>query len=478
MAETTTARRRTASAAAIRAWEDDPLSEGAAPIERPVPQFPKGKLRVSIDAPQPAPALYQPGTAEFRYWTAADALTRGVQFWSGILPKNTSWQRGPELPVELDAGDTLNAYYNRDALVFFHANVKGQTVYSGESPDVVTHELGHGVLDAVRPQLWDVLSGETAAFHESFGDMSALLVALQLPSVQTAVLGETDGVLNRSSRVSRLGEQMGWAIRQRQPCAADADCLRNAVNCFYYAKPEKLPILGPAVILTSEPHSFSRVFTGAFFTALAGMVTTISPSPDGAVLQEASTDAARLLIAAVQAAPVVPSYMSQVAAHMLAADRQLFGGKYSSALQKGFVGKGILSPSSVSPGSAAAFDVAAAAVAAGPATPSSRRTDGAGPELPLVTLTGHDFGLGDRPVLCRAATEPARLAVMSTAEDGSPEAATSPEDSARGFLRELIARNRITIPGRGDGDRLHTHEVVEDGDALRVVRRLVDETTG
>jgi hypothetical protein len=67
---------------------------------------------------------------------------------------------------------------------------------------------------------------------------------------------------------------------------------------------------------------------------------------------------------------------------------------------------------------------------------------------------------------------------MSTAEDGSPEAATSPEDSARGFLRELIARNRITIPGRGDGDRLHTHEVVEDGDALRVVRRLVDETTG
>src|SRR5947209_4453523 len=378
MARTTSAttRPRAAKAGAkpqatsIRVWEDDPLAEGGAPIERPIPKFPRGKLKVSIDGPQPPPDLYDPGTPEFRYWAAADALIRGVEFWSTILPKGTSWQRGTQLPVVLDAGDNLNAYYNRQNLVFFHADIRGKTVYSGESPDVLTHEMGHAVLDAVRPQLWNALSGEVAAFHESFGDMSAILVALQLPSIQTDVLAVTGGVLNRASRLSRLAEQLGWAIRQRQPCSAEPDCLRSAVNCFVYQPPEKLPILGPAVMLSSEPHSYSRVFTGAFFVMLAGMALTISRSPDGKVLEQASRDAARLLIAAVQAAPVVPAYMSQVAAHILAADKQLFQEKYATAIRDAFVRKGVLAATSVTGGGAAALDVAAAAIARPP-----RRSD-------------------------------------------------------------------------------------------------------
>ena len=466
MAETTRATSRP-KATTIRAWEDDPLAEGAAPVERPIPKFPKGKLTVSITGPQPPPGLYDPATPEFRYWTAADALIRGVAFWSTILPKGTSWQRGTELPAVLDAGDKLNAYYNRQNLVFFHADIRGKTVYSGESPDVLTHEMGHGILDAVRPQLWDTLSGEVAAFHESFGDMSAMLVALQMPSIQIDVLAATGGVLNRASRLSRLAEQLGWAIRQRQPCSAEVDCLRNAVNCFVYQPPEKLPILGPAVILSSEPHSYSRVFTGAFLVMLAGMVLIISRSPDGKVLEQASRDAARLLISAVQAAPVVPAYMAQVAAHILAADKELFDEKYASAIQNAFVGKGVLTATSVTGGGAAALDVAAAAIARPP-----RRTEAT---LPQVTLAGHDFGLGDRPVLCQAAAESPRLAVTASADDGGPARAASPEDTARGFLRELIFRNRISLPGRDPADRTHSHEVVEEGGALRVVRRLVDE---
>ena len=34
-----------------------------------------------------------------------------------------------------------------------HANVAGTMVFTGESPDVVCHEMGHAVLDAIRPQL-------------------------------------------------------------------------------------------------------------------------------------------------------------------------------------------------------------------------------------------------------------------------------------------------------------------------------------
>src|SRR5438876_9146901 len=193
---------------------------------------------------------------------------------------------GSELSaVALDFGIDLNAFYDRQGLKFFHGSAAGRTVFSGESPDVVCHELGHAVLDSLKPQLFDAASIEVAAFHESFGDMSALLSALQLPSVREGVLAETGGVLHRASRLSRLAEQLGWAIRQSVPSAVEADCLRNAVNTFFYRDPDTLPTTAPATSLSSEPHSFSRVFTGAFFEGLAGMLATTDSRDEAALLQ-------------------------------------------------------------------------------------------------------------------------------------------------------------------------------------------------
>ncbi len=79
----------------------------------------------------------------------------------------------------LDEGEDLNAYYDRRALNFFHGFAGGGTVYSGESPDVVCHEQGHAILDAIKPELFNAGSNEVAAFHEAFGDMSAILAALK-----------------------------------------------------------------------------------------------------------------------------------------------------------------------------------------------------------------------------------------------------------------------------------------------------------
>src|SRR5262249_11126366 len=142
-----------------------------------------------------------------------EALRRGADFWGALLP-GTSWEVGSILPVDLDFGIDLNAFYDRQGLKFFHGSAAGRTVFSGESPDVVCHELGHAVLDSLKPQLFEAASMEVAAFHESFGDMSAILSALQLPSLREGVLAETGGVLHRASRLSRLAEQLGWAIRQ------------------------------------------------------------------------------------------------------------------------------------------------------------------------------------------------------------------------------------------------------------------------
>ncbi|MGI8685865.1 MAG: hypothetical protein ACR2MO_12410 [Acidimicrobiales bacterium] len=453
----------------MRVWEDDP---GAGqPVERPVPKLPTGNMQFAIDAPAPPPALYERHTPEFRYWATVDALKRGVSFWSALLPKGTTWQRGPTLDVRVDAGDKLNALYNRASLAFFHATVEGKAIYTAESPDVVCHEMGHAVLDAIRPQLWDAMSHEVAAFHESFGDMSAILSALQVRTLREQVFEETGG-LYRNSRLSRVAEQLGWAVGRRQPCAVDADALRNAVNCFFYRPAAQLPPVAPSCALSSAAHSYSRVFTGAFFESFAGMVITQGRPTTPDFLKQAGLDWAKLLVAAVLAAPIEPSYMAQVAIHMLQADKELFNGKYAPALENGFLRKGILTASSAAAASRATPPRGRAAAVARAAAASSA-------ELPALTLDGAEFGLGDRPVVVRAAAETPRLAAAASALDGSPVTPQSSAGAARAFLSEVVLRDHLFRPDRHGSDdapdeRLRTHVLVEDGDALVVERRLFE----
>ena len=303
---TNVATRARAGAAAqqVSVWEDDP--EPGVRVTRPLPDPAKRPLAYSFPGRAPTPGG-APGTAGFRYWTAAEALRRGADFWAPRLPSG-NWQPGPRLTVLLDKGVDLNAYYDRRALNFFHGPSPSGTVYSGESPDIVCHEMGHAILDAIKPQLWGAASHEAAAFHESFGDMSAILSALQLQSLRIEILQDTSGHLYQSSRLSRLAEQLGTAIRAQQPDAVNPDCLRNAVNSFTYQDPIQLPQMAPAAQLSSEPHSFSRVFTGAFFEALAGMLIAKAANPSYPTEQEllaVNQEMGDILVAGARQAPVV-----------------------------------------------------------------------------------------------------------------------------------------------------------------------------
>ncbi len=93
----------------INAWEDDP-GAGAQPsggqvIQRPVPVLRDQPLPIRIVHPAPAPEAkpHPPGTAEFRYWTGAESLRRGADFWGALRP-GLSWEVGRILPVDLDFG--------------------------------------------------------------------------------------------------------------------------------------------------------------------------------------------------------------------------------------------------------------------------------------------------------------------------------------------------------------------------------------
>ena len=465
----------------MRAWEDDPgpPDSGLTPVAAPIPALGSGPLPVSIAGPVVAPAAYQPGTAEFRYWAAAEALRRGADLWSSASPA-LIWYPTVGLTLEstLDHGEDLNAYYDRRGLWFFHGRAGNGVVYSGESPDIVCHELGHAVLDGFRPHLFNANYIEVASFHESFGDMSAMLSALQLKSVRDEVIAETSGHLYQSSRLSRLAEQLGWAIRLVAPDAVEGDCLRNAVNAFFYKKPESLPPSGPASTLCSEPHSFSRVFTAAFLESLGGMFQAQSTQDEKALLQ-VSRDAALLLVTAVKTSPVVPSYYSQVAAHMVEVDATQFGGKYGGALSSAFVKHGILSIDS-----AHALAVANSSPAVPPAATSEAAGSGGEPPLHFVALAGQRYGL-DRELLVPAVAETKRFGVAGAAPDVGSVDSPAHDRAAESFVEDLFRRGNVDVRPAGRAAAMTmragparpsklTHEVRVENDNLVLMRNFFD----
>ncbi len=459
----------------ILAWEDDPEG-GAQPRTVLAPDLAAGPLLFRMP-PGPAADQYQAGTPRFRYWATAEALGRAANYWAPKMPVER-WQAdvGSRLLIALDEGEDLNAFYDREALRFFHGPGLNKIVFSAESPDVVCHELGHAILDSVQPQLWDVMSHEAAAFHESFGDMSAILSALQIPSLRTAVLAETGGRLARNSRLSRLAEQLGAAIRVSHPELVDSDSLRNAANSFIYQDPVTLPSLAPASQLSSEPHMFSRVFTGAFLTALAGMLTqrAVDPAaPSEGELLELSIDMGKILIGGIRSAAVVPNFFAQVAAGMIEASGQFGRPSDADALRQSFISRGILSFDTV-----AVVDGLHAATGGFYAAVASSASP-----LDKIAIDARHYGLAASALVLHSASQPRRYSVASFGPDRRTAVATSSETAARAFADELFRRGKVDLgqyrsvtaaarvarPGA-----FHTHKIVREGDTLTLVRRLCD----
>jgi hypothetical protein len=257
------------------------------------------------------------GSAAFRHWQLAEALDRGARMWRALAPGFRCWQGGrEELPAVPDGGEELNAWYDRASLVFCHVHdpALGGAVYASESVDVACHEEAHAVLDALRPDLWDAASFEAAAFHEAFGDIGSLLVALEDRGVRAEAARESRGDPRASNLVSRLAEQLGRAARDLYgPDAASPGCLRDAANTFVYCAPLELPGSGPDSELTREPHSFSRVFSGAFYEAVARAARELKGVADGAALGHAARVLGGALARAASKAPVTSRFYAAVA---------------------------------------------------------------------------------------------------------------------------------------------------------------------
>ncbi len=341
----------TQSSNRVNVFTNDPNAEGLG-LEQVTP--PTSKSPFAIPGWTGMGGLFNPGTPEFEAGELFVVLSHTYAAWSDFFGGDFGWQPGFErLPIVPRAGQDFNAYYDRTALKFFYNTDKvvNQVVYTSESSDIVAHECGHAVLDAHHPEYWDSLLGETGAFHEAFGDMSALLVTLNDPVVRAAILSENGGDLAKSNAVSRLAEQLARGLYDSgyADAVVSAGALRDAVNQFKYRVPDTLPGRAPASKLSSESHSFSRIFSGAFYDLLVAIYEQLrgentSMLPDAA-LDQARTDAGHLLAQGLVLAPKGDAPFKTIASSIITAEEQSFDGKYFDVLKNTFTARRILKAS-------------------------------------------------------------------------------------------------------------------------------------
>jgi hypothetical protein len=279
-----------------------------------------------------------------------NALSYMLASYRLISPKKISkWSYTSNLNISSRAGVDINAYYDRGSLRFFYFNdpVRKKTVYACDSTPVVAHEFGHAFLDILRPDFWNTTSQEVWAFHEAFGDMVALINSLQYDSVIKSALEETGGNLMLSNVLTRVGAEMGAGLYNvsKNKTGINPRAIRDISVNFDYVAPETISSSGPDNVLTSESHSFSRVFSGAFYEVVVKIADYhIKANVPPVDAMKISRDvASRYLLKAVTTVPVATRLFDAMARQMLQADLAE-GGKYKDVLRGIFTRRNILIP--------------------------------------------------------------------------------------------------------------------------------------
>lgn len=255
------------------------------------------------------------------------------------------WSATQELQIIPQAGKDLNAYYDRSGLKFFYYPIKGKTMFTADSSDVVSHELGHALLDAMRPDFWSVQSLEIWSFHEAFSDICSIISAMQYDSLLSKVLSQTNNDISASNSLSRLAEEFGIAVYglggSRNGCLPN--CLRDpAIQKFKYVNPSKLPADAPDNKLCAECHSFGRVFSSAWYQILVEIYKKelLNNTPMVA-LKNARDISFGTLLQSIPASPRVVDYFSAIAKSMISVAKIKYP-QYSNLIQNVFTEWGIL----------------------------------------------------------------------------------------------------------------------------------------
>lgn len=311
--------------------------------------------------------FYEPTSPKFDQVNSFVCSYKTLDMHQGYLGEKVDWAfGGDQLEVKAHAGEGANAYYARwqESINFFYFKSEGldKTVQTSQSVDVVSHETGHAVLDGMKPRFLGSWGGETMAFHEAFADSTAMLYTLNNEANLPRIIEETGGDLSNSNRLSWLGEEFGKAIHLMNQDTSDDNrtYLRNSRNEFKWVPMNELPEHGDREELTSEAHSFSRVFSGAFYDCIHSLYDKFTEElpplasqqgesvPDRVGALKAARDTmGPILLKGVELAPSSGITFRQAAIGMLKADLMINEGKNKDLLAKVFIDRNIIKPEEV-----------------------------------------------------------------------------------------------------------------------------------
>ena len=445
---------------------NDPRASAYAKPREQTPRRNRPAGRATFDAgPLPDAKAYPPGSDDALAWQSREAALAAVEMFEELHGPLTKWARSSRartLDLNRDAGEDINAYYDGESVSFFHYPVGAATVWSGASAEVVAHEVGHALLDTIRPELWDSNYPEVAAFHEAFGDCIGMLTSLADADMRKDMVK----LIGRRNFVETFGEEISWAVRKVRGAQHNASKPRQGRNTFQWALPATLPEDGPPGVLINEPHSFGQVFSGCFYDVIA--LTFANGAKNEAALWQAASAAAKALFAAAKAAPHTPRFFQAVGRAMALYDTTTAGAQRAVVTQAfakhgiGLGSSGVAVPRATIAG-ARLRRAAAGAPALMPATSADLRNRlGAAPGAPLhvrsvelgdrrlveashhrhVDLTGlatylkNVSALGSEPVL----VAPVRGAMAILSHIPDPNATC---DEVRAFVQGLVARAEI-----------------------------------
>jgi hypothetical protein len=372
---------------------------------------------------------------------AFSAAEKTVETFEKALGDNVKWAfGGKQLGVKADAGTDFNAYYSRQSgdLNFFHDTdpKTKQVLFSADSGEVVSHETGHAILDAMRPGYLSSWSPDPAAFHESFGDVMGMLMTLQDDASVKQLAQQTGGDLSKPNLLAATGEQLGIGINDSVgKNVTGGDYVRNAINDFTWQDPSTLPDRGDATHLGSEAHSFSRLWTGAFYDVLTEMTNQHMKAGMSAeqALKATGNEALNLYANLFKTAPKGDFTYRDMAKALMAADTQYGKGDIAPIIKEKFTDRKILQAGDQPQAAKVRFDSVA---------PGADQTGGI--RNVRVSLEGPQFGQFSGAIV-----------ETPVENDGSLTKDAETSTKVRNDLAKLISEGRIkyTEPNQAVSDK-------------------------